>query len=161
MLAAFPSKGLKAYGYCELVTKDGKPNPVTCVPDAIKRDRIVASIDDKYNGIFYHRLLSSPFIEDEDFSFGKKMSKRYSARIRTVIALKVQLGEEFIFTFVNAIPDRITTLTDFKFVLLSEGSLIADHEAVYIEEYGNNSYEKHRTTWNVFALEYDIEFILC
>jgi hypothetical protein len=157
LLSTFKDKGLKAYGLCELITKDDKVNPVT-----VDKDRKQAQIHDRFNGIFYHRLLQSFPVEDsEEFSFGIALSKKFVVRIRTFIAYKVQLGEKFIFDFVDAIPDRIEGLTDYKFVLLDSGQLIADHEAVFIQEYGNHSYEKHRTSWNIFALEYDLEFILC
>jgi hypothetical protein len=77
-----------------------------------------------------------------------------------VIALKHSLGEEFIFEFINEIPDKIS-ITGYKFVHLQPGTLIADHEAVYNQEYGQSSYDKHRISWNIFALEYDIDFMLC
>lgn len=153
--ATFKNKGLKAYGYCELIQKDGKPNPVH-----VQDRNVVASIHDRFNGIFYHRLLNSPWNEDEDFSFGNKISKRFRCRIRTVIAHKVKVGESFIFDFIKAMPEKLS-VDGFKFVLLSEGTLIADHESVSNQEYGAIPYEKHRTPWNIFALEYDIEFIKC
>lgn len=160
LLATFKDKGLKAYGYCELVIKDGRPNPISCTP--VKGDkRRVAEIHDQYNGIFYHRLLaSSPAQDDEDFSFGDTLSKRFALRMRTVCATKVKLGEDFFIDFTNAFPDKIT-LTGYKFVFLSQGTVIADHEAVYNQEYGDQSYDKHRTSWNIFAFEYDLSFIKC
>lgn len=160
LLATFKDKGLKAYGLCELVTKDDKPNPVTVSLDAKKKSRTVAEIHDRFNGIFYHRELNGNWREDEEFSFGDSLSKRHQKRIRTVLAYKTKLGEGFITDFVTAFPDKIT-ITDYKFVFLTQGTLIADHEAVFTQEYGNASYEKHRIDWNVYALEYDIEFIKC
>jgi hypothetical protein len=162
LMAAFKTKGLKAYGLCELVQKDSKPNPVTVTP--INNTRTPAQIHDSFNGIFYHRLLgNNGYVEDLDHSFGDVLRKRFTVRMRTVVAYKIKLGEEFMFEFVKAFPEKLSTaeLTDYKFVHLGQGNLIADHEAVFIQEYGNNSYEKHRTSWNIFALEYDIDFILC
>jgi hypothetical protein len=156
----FPDKGLKAYGLCELVQKDSKPNPVSVVRNK-NGDREPAQIHDRFNGIFYHRLLSGNFADDEDYTFGKKVARRFTGRIRTVLAYKIQLGEKFILDFIDAFPGKIDSIGGYKFVHLSQGTLIADHEAVYNQEYGNNSYEKHRTPWNIYALEYDIEFILC
>jgi mannitol-1-phosphate/altronate dehydrogenase len=157
--ATFKTKGLKAYGLCELVDKDGKPNPIT-----VDKKRIPAQIHDRFDGIFYHRILANnPYVEDEEHSFGATLKKKFTVRMRCVVAYKVKLGEEFMFEFANAFPDKlvVTYLPEYKFVHLGQGNLIADHEAVFIQEYGNNSYEKHRTSWNIFALEYDIEFILC
>jgi hypothetical protein len=161
LLAAFPNESLKAYGLCELVFKDSKPNPVSVTP--VANTRVPAQIHDQWNGIFYHRLLNSGYVEDLDHSFGDVLRKRFTIRMRTVVAYKIVLGEEFIFEFVKAFPEKLSTteLTDYKFVHLGQGNLIADHETVFIQEYGNNSYEKHRTPWNIFALEYDIEFIMC
>jgi len=160
LLETFAGKGLKAYGYCELVTKDDKPNPVTCtLKQGEKRES--AQIHDKWNGIFYHRLLNSfPAQDDEEFSFGNRISKRFSLRVRTVLAHKVQLGENFFIDFFNAFPDKMT-ISGYKFVFLSQGTIIADHEGVYNQEYGDQSYNKHRTAWNIFAFEYDLEFIKC
>jgi hypothetical protein len=141
------------------VTKDKETKPVSVSLDTNKK-RPVAEIHDRFNGVFYHRILNSPWVLDEEFSFGATMAKRHQVRTRTVLAYKTQLGENFIFDFVKAFPEKLT-LTGYKFVTLEEGTLIADHEAVYNQEYGNNSYEKHRIAWNIFALEYDIDFILC
>lgn len=157
----FKKSGLKAYGYCELVTKDGKPSPVTCT---LKKGgkREVAEIHDNLNGIFYHRLLpSNPVVEDEDFSFGITRAKRFDLNIRTVLAHKVQLGEDFAFNFFSSFPDRIT-MSGYKFVFLNQGTLIADHEAIFNQEYGeNHSYSKHRTPWNIYAFEFNLVFIKC
>ncbi len=162
LLAAFPGQGLNPYGLCELVKKDGKPNPVQVTP--IGNTRKQAQIHDQWNGIFYHRILANnDIIEDEEHSFGATYKKRFNVRMRTVVAYKIKLGERFMFEFAKAFPEKLSTLelTDYKFVHLGQGNLIADHEAVFVQEYGDNSYEKHRTPWNIFALEYDIEFIMC
>jgi hypothetical protein len=155
LLATFKNDGLKAYGFCELVSKGDSIQPVTC-----NKDRIHAAINDRYDGIFYHRqLANAPITEDEEFSFGR-LKLRFQPRIRTVIALKHRKGEEFIFSFIEAIPEKII-LSGYKFVLLTPGTLIADQEAVVNQEYGQIAYEKHRTSWNIYALEYDIDFMLC
>lgn len=162
LLETFKSSGLKAYGFCELVTKDGKPNPVTC---SLKKGekREMAQIHDQWNGIFYHRMLpSAPAEEDEEFSFGIKMARRQRIRMRMVIAHKVKLGEDLIFQIIEAFPDR-REIDGYKFVFLNQGTLNTDHQGIYIEEYGNDqtTYNKHRTTWNIYAFEYDLEFIKC
>lgn len=157
---AFKTKGLKAYGLCELILKNDKPNPVT-----VDKTRKEAAINDNFNGIFYHRIIpgSDPVSEDEEMSFGATLKKRFSPHIRTVVAIKVQLGENFKYDFANAFPDRITTLSEYKFVFLNQLTLIDDHEGVYNQEYGPNnaSYTKHRISWNIFAVEFDLDFMLC
>lgn len=156
ILATLPTKGLKAYGLCELVTKGKQIHPVTC------KDRKQAEIHDLFDGIFYHRFLNATPAEDVDFSFGIDISDRVSARLRTFVAFKVKLGEEFIFDFIKALPVRMS-ITGFKLLQRSSNvDLIADHEGVYSQEYGEKTpYEHHRTSWNIYAVEYNIEFILC
>ncbi len=149
--------GLKAYGLCELVLKDNQPNPVTY---DLKREQ--AQIHDRYDGIFYHRLLNSESNEDLDMSFGVYILDRTLARFRIVLAHKVKLGEGFVMDFAKAMPKKID-LTNYKFIHRSANlTIIADHEAVYNQEYGQSTpYERHRTTWNIYALEYNLEFIEC
>jgi hypothetical protein len=156
ILAALPSAGLKAHGLCELVTKNKQVNPITC---DIKRKQ--ADIHDGFNGIFYHRFLSAVPDEDEDFSFGITMSDRIRARLRTFVAYKVHLGEEFIFDFIKAIPKKIE-IPGYRFIHRSPAvDLNANHEDVYAQEYGNTNYEHHRTVYNINAIEYNMEFIIC
>ena len=157
ILAALPSSGLKAYGLCELIKKSKQYHPVT-----VDKTRQQAQINDSFDGIFYHRMLNSNVTEDEENSFGLELSDKVFARLRTFCAFKVKLGEEFIFDFIKTIPRKIT-LTDFKFIHRSASvDLIADHEGVYNQEYGETTpYEHHRVAWNIWAVEYNIEFILC
>jgi hypothetical protein len=158
--AAFSAEGLKAYGLCEQIQKDSKPVPVSV--DVTRKE---AAIHDSFNGIFYHRILpgTDPVTEDEEMSFGATLKKRFAVHIRTVVAAKVRLGENFKYDFANAFPGKITTLSDYKFVFLNQLTLVDDHEGVYNQEYGPNlaSYPKHRISWNIFALEYDLDFMLC
>lgn len=156
ILAALPNAGLKAYGLCELIKKQNQPIPTT-----VDSTRKTAEIRSEFDGVFYHRLLSASLLQDEDMSFGDELSDRISARLRTVLAYKVHLGEDFIFDFGKVIPQKIE-LNGFKFIQRSAAmDLIADHEAVHDQEWGATDYERHRTPWNIFAIEYNVEFILC
>jgi len=155
--SALPNSGLKAYGLCELITKGKQQQPVT-----VDKTRKPAQIHDAFLGIFYHRLISGTSAQDPDFSFGVDIVDRVSPRLRTFLAYKVELGENFIFDFMAAIPKRIT-IAGYKLIQRStQIDLIADHEAVYNQEYNEGTpYEKHRTTYNIYAIEYNIEYILC
>jgi hypothetical protein len=157
ILATLPSSGLKAYGLCELVTKDKQQYPIT-----VDITRQQAQIHDRFDGVFYHRFLSSTSSEDTENSFGLQLQDRIISRLRTFCAFNVKLGEYFIFDFINAIP-RKTLISGFKFIHRSSAlDLISDHEAVYNQEYGETTpYEKHRTTYNIYAIEYNMEFTLC
>jgi len=156
ILSELPTSGIKTYGLCELVKKGKTQHPVT-----YDKTRVQAEIRDNFDAIIYHRILNSDVQEDEDMSFGLELSDKVNLRLRTFVASKVHLGENFILDVMKAIPKKVI-LDGFKFIhRASSISLNADHEAVYVQEYGDNSYEKHRTPWNIYALEYNFEFIEC
>jgi hypothetical protein len=159
ILNALPTSGLKAYGLCELINKGNQQHPVT--HDLTRQP---AQINDRFDGIFYHRLLSIESNEDEEISFGVDILDRSNARLRIFLAHKVHLGEGFVMSFKNAIPSKITSLPlDFKFIHRSIGVTInTDHEGVYNQEYGETTpYERHRTTYNIYALEFNLDFVEC
>jgi hypothetical protein len=156
ILETLCNKGLKAYGLCELVSKGDQQHPVTY---DVKREQ--AQIHDRFEGIFYHRLLSIESAEDEDMSFGLDILDRTQARFRIFLAYKVHLGERFVIDFKNAIPKKIE-LDGYKFIHRSATvSTLSDHETIYNQEYGATSYERHRTPWNIYAFEYNLEFVEC
>lgn len=156
LLAVLPDQGLKAYGLCELVKKGNQQTPVT-----VDSTRKPATFVDSLNGHFYHRLLNSSVNEDLDMSFGLDTVDRSSPRLRIFLAYKINLGENFVFEFINAIPRKIE-VEGYKFIHRSASiDLIADHEGVYNQEYGDTSYEKHRTPYNIYAIEFNMEFIKC
>lgn len=146
-----------AYGLCELIKKADQQTPVS-----VDVTRKPATFNSAMNGHFYHRLVSSSQAEDVDMSFGVDISDRVSPRLRTFIAYKIALGEEFIFDFISAIPKKVV-MDGYKFIHRSSSlDLIVDHEAVYNQEYGETTpYERHRTVYNIFAVEYNLDFILC
>lgn len=151
-----PCPGIKFFGLAELAKKADQPHPVTI------NDRKQISINDRYDGIFYHRLLSSGLTQPDNLQWGNVALSLYKSRIRSVLAFRVnKLAEEFIYDFTNAMPD-ILELTGYKSIdVTNDVTIIADQEAVYKTEFGGGDYEKHILTWNIYALEYGIEFIKC
>jgi hypothetical protein len=157
--ARFKDRGLKSFGLCELVKRQGQVMPVKIENNGEKRSQV--ALDDKWNGIVYHRLISGASSPDEDSSFGARIAKRQVARIRTVLATKLILGEAFRFEFANALPETLT-IDNYKLVDVSENlTMIEDQEGIYAQEFGGGDYEKHILPWNINAFEYDVEFIRC
>jgi hypothetical protein len=157
ILAALPTAGLKAYGLCELIKKSDQQEPVT-----VDIKRKPAAFIDSMNGHYYWRFIGGTEAEDEEMSFGIDIADRISPRMRIFIAHKIQLGEEFIFEFVKTIPKKLA-LDGYKFIHRSSSiDLITDHEGVYNQEYNDKTaYERHRTTHNIYAIEFNLEFIKC
>lgn len=151
----FAGEGLKSYGLAELVKKGEQVHPVTID----KREQI--AINDRWEGIVYHRILSGGVAPSEDDSFGATIAKMQSIRIRTVLATKVKKGENFRFEFANAIPE-ILTVDNFRRIDVSENmTMIEDQEGIYLQEFGGGDYEKHINSWNINAFEYDVAFVVC
>jgi len=151
-----PCPGIKFFGLAELATKADQPHPVTI------NDRVQIAINDRYDGIFYHRLLSSGLTQPENLQWGNVSLSLYRSRMKSILAFKVRkLAEEFIYDFVNAMPD-ILTVTNYKSVdVTNDVTILADQESVYRGEFGKGDYEKHILTWNIYAIEYTVEFIKC
>lgn len=151
---------MKLWGYCELMTRQDQVMPVT-IPD-----RNQVSIDDRYQLLTWIRrdgnVSLGSDIEGNDWSFGLKEAPVQKQNLRIVIAHKVEIGEDFIIDFIKAFP-RTFDVDGYSIVSVDNRgiSVDPDHEAVYKTELGETSYEKHRFTWNVYAVTVPIEYIPC
>lgn len=151
---------MKLWGYCELVTKSDQTIPVT-IPN---RDQV--SIDDRYDLVTWMRrdgnLSLGEEIEGNGWSFGIQQGPVQNQNIRLVVAHKVWIGEDFIIDFVKAIP-RTLTVSGYSIVSVDKSVILVDpdHEAVYRAELGETNYEKHRFTWNVYALTIPVAYVPC
>ena len=161
LLTALPNEGIRFFGLSQLVLKEAQPHPVTI------QDNKQVSIDDKYNAICFHRLNgNASFSESEEQDFGRSTGRKRVQPMRTFIAHKVEKGEEWIDTFLNEIPESLdiedgSGLDLYEFVDITNIVVDTDQVGIYETEFGEGGYEKHRISWNIYALEYDIEFIRC
>lgn len=155
----------KLYGFCELVKKtaDGKDQvmPVT-IPSNSTARREHVSIDDKYTFITWMRWADNVKYEaSEEFSFGKNDARFGVVPIRLVFAHKTTLGEDLVFDFINAFPSKFK-VSGFKVVFVDGAPTIdPDHENIFIQEFSNTVYEKHRFTWNLYVININIQFLEC
>jgi hypothetical protein len=151
-----PCPGIKFFGFAELAIKANQPHPVT-IPD-----RQQVAINDRYDGICYHRLLSSGLTQPEELQRGNISVSLFSSRMRTVLAFKVKkFAEEFIFDFNKAMPDLLNINGYHSVDVTNNVGINSDQEAIYKTEFGGGDYEKHILTWNIYAIEYNVEFIKC
>jgi hypothetical protein len=152
----------KLFGYSELMRKTAtsseQPMPVT-IPG---REQV--SLNDRYDLITWIRLPGQINTGDEidgnDWSFGLQVAPVQTATYRWIIAHKISLGEYFIVDFIKNIPSTLT-VSGFQFISVDRPgiSVDADHESIYTTELGNTVYEKHRFTWNIYAITLNIQFI--
>jgi len=161
LIGEFPSDGIHFEGLCRLVTKSNQPHPVTV------QDNKQVSIQDNWDILCYHRLNGqASFEESDEQDFGRSTGRKMIQPVRTVIAHKIKKGEEWIYDFCNGWPESLDVedgsgLDLYEFVDITSMALNVDQEGIYIQEFGESGYEKHRIPWNIYAIEYNIEFIRC
>lgn len=155
MIARFIDKGLKPYGLAELIKKGSSVQPV----HVTTRQHI--AINDKWDGQWYHRIISSGKATSEEDSFGSTEAKVQTVRLRTVFATKHKMGELIRYSFARTIPDILTVEGYRRVDFSNDLTMIEDQEGVYNQEWGAGDYEKHATAWNIVAMEYDVSFIAC
>lgn len=144
----------KFWGLAEIIDKSKDRFPVT----AQTREKVC--LDEDYDCVVWHREISANAIESEDFSFGLNIEKQFNVTIRTIVAYKVEIGEDFKFEFFNNFPYDIN-VSGYKFLETTPGAINLDHEAVVQEEQIHTQYNKHRICWNIFTLENEFQFVLC
>lgn len=158
----------KLFGFCELVKKttDGKEQvfPAQIIEGTSERKQV--SLNDQYQVITWVRLpgaiSTSNNIQDNNWAFGLQEAHVQTINLRWVVAHKVQLGESWIQDFLEAIPGLLT-VSGYQIVAIDRNasSVDTDHEAIYRAELGDTVYEKHRFTWNVYAISLNVEYIPC
>jgi len=146
---------LKAYNICHLVNDDSGIYPSTKRKNGEK-----VTPNDKFQIVIYHRLLNSEFEESEEFSFGRKKTFRSNQNIRTVLIFDLE-SETKPEDIANTIPDDLE-ISGFEFVNISKNmSLNKDSNAVWEDEYGESYKDKYVKRYNIYALEYQIQYLKC
>lgn len=146
------------FGHCELMKKTAKDS-VQVMPVTID-GRVQVSLDDKKNIITWIRITDPVAVSLlEGDTWGIVEQRNQSLQLRVVVAHKTSLGD-LIYDFANNFPDYLT-ITGFEKVFPTVNEVLTDHEAIYTEELGDTVYEKHRFTWNIYALNVSVDFIKC
>jgi hypothetical protein len=165
-----PTNQIKLFGYCEQMRKtEGgveQHMPVQVVEGNSDRPEF-ACLDDIFQVVTWFRLPGKVEFQDEidgnDWAFGLSEGDVNRASLLWVIAARVELGERWIFDFIKAIPKKLT-IEGYQVVHIDKKGMVldADHEAIYNSELGRTVYEKHRFTWNIYAISpLPVEYILC
>lgn len=154
LLVRMPNEGIQFMGLAELVSKEDSRYPVTI------NDRKKVSINDKWDALVYHRVISNNPSLADDFSFGLRTATRNEVTLRTVVAYKINKGEEWRYDFANAYP-QILQKVGYEYIEFRPSGFNEDHEAVVREEFVEIPYHHHRLPWNVFSFDNIVEFIKC
>ena len=163
----FPDLARKLFGFVELThrtttgTKSVGDQPIPVTINGTS-DRQQVSLDDRYQLITWVRLPGRiGVVDNPEWSFGLKESRFQTANFRWVIAHKVELGENLIYSMVDAFPEKLS-VDGFTLVFVNpQIDIDFDHEAIYQTELGNTVYEKHRFPWNLYVINLNLEFIVC
>lgn len=158
---------VKNYGFAELVnrisrgktTVSTQPIPITIPGDGSEAQQI--ALDDRFNFIFWIRTNGRiTFSVSEEDIWGLKETKRQNLDLRIVIAHRNNFGEDVIYNLAQNLPSQIT-IEGYDLVFLDVAVVDDDHETIHNTELGATNYEKHRFTWNIYALNINVEFIPC
>jgi len=151
----------KLFGFTELVTKKDQPFPVV-INGTSDRSQVQVSLDDRFDIITWVRLPGTIAVEeDEEDQWGIRQHRKQAIGLRWIIAHKVELGEDLILKLIESVPAIFNNMAGYQFVVSEVSSVDADHEAIYATELGATVYEKHRFNWNLYAIELNVEFIVC
>jgi hypothetical protein len=166
---------VKNFGFVELVNRISKgttknrqnlasistqPIPITIPGDG--SEGLQVSLNDEFNFIFWIRTTGRiRLTQDPDDFWGLKQGRRQNLGLRIVIAHKNTFGEDLVYNLAQDLPENIN-INGFEFVFIdSIGEVEDDHETIHDTELGKTNYEKHRFTWNIYALNLNIQFIPC
>lgn len=162
----YPALTQKLWGYTELVHRtvedSDQPIPVTINNTS---DRLQVSLDDRYQLMTWFRLPGTIELKNDidgnDWAFGLQHGIVQRAVLRWIIAHRVEIGDDWIFPFLKALPSGFK-LVDYQMIFIDKNraTVDADHEAIYLTELGKTVYEKHRFTWNLYAISLPVEYIL-
>lgn len=157
LMNRFKNDGILWYGLSELVTKEGTTQPLTITGTT---ERKPVALNDRFDGVIWHRIISTGQSISEDFSFGTRQAKQYNTTLRTVVGLKVTKGEDLVYKIAEYFPEFLK-VDGYDYVNFIPNGINEDHEAVMNTEFVQTQYNKHRVAWNVYAIETNVEYLLC
>lgn len=164
-LSGYTGLNSKLWGFCELAHRTSPPNgkdQPTVMSINGTSDRKYVTLDDRYDFISWIRIPGVlNFSDNDQWNFGFKEARFQTINFRWVIAHKVQLGENLIYSLVNQLPESLS-VSGYQVLFVNPvGSVDHDHETIYRTELGDTVYEKHRFPWNLYVINLSIEFLLC
>lgn len=146
----------KFYGLSRLILDDKGPQYPIC---EATNEKIVPF--DKQPIMSYHRLLNGSGADSEVYSFGRYASKQLTQNIRMVVLIDIKEPRELIDKFIDALPDGIED-SNYRFAEVNNSvSLIVDSQSIWETEWGNAYKDKYQMRYNIYALEYAVDYIKC
>lgn len=158
----------KSFGLCRQVIDDqGAVYPATYANAQGKYSKVTP--DDKWNVIWFHRLMNSDLGDNEDLSFGRRVTKTNNTKVRTVLVSAFSENEtpldkmlDAMIGFMVPVRANIACLPDYKYIEFGESvSVSRTRDTVWTEEWGNAYKDKYQMRYNVYAIEFSIDYIKC
>jgi hypothetical protein len=145
-----------SFGICHLV-EDGE----SIYPSTLEEEAEKVSPSEEHTVTIYHRLLNGNPEPREDASFGRTITVQNNQRVRTVVFIEMSASLSLIDDIINALPD-VFNISGYSFVNVSkEIDLVRDSRAVWSDEYGDAAKDKFQKRYNIYAIEYNVEYIKC
>lgn len=145
----------RQFGLCHLLEADNGRYPAT-----VERQAKKAMPDDRFLVTTYHRLLDGSTKEREDASFGKTPTIQNDQKVRMVVFTKLDGDDSRIDDIFNAIPSDFT-YTGYAQINIVKNSISRNRQAIWSEEYEKAYIDKYQMVWQIYAIEYDLQYIKC
>lgn len=148
--------GIKQFGLCHLIEGDNEKFPATVEEPAMK-----AIPDSRFLLLSYHRLLNGAYEVREDLSFGKKLTPQNRQRVRMVVFIKLNESQNLIDDIFNAMPGSFEVDDYLMPNVTKTAAILRDRQAIWNDEFGAAYKDKFQQVWQIFAIEYDLQYIKC
>ena len=119
------------------------------------------ALDTSYDLQIYHRITGISHENNDEFDFGpsKEPNQRNYSMLMTVIFSK-SYEEDELEEIIGLIPRDITDAS-YAFVTVNIGGVNTNQDEVIESEWGALDYTKHKSSFNIYQVGYEVELITC
>lgn len=158
----------KAFGLCrQLIDDKGEVYPATYADRLNKFEKVTP--DDRFKIMWFHRLENSSLSDSESYSFGRTFTKMNGTTIRTILLSEFSKQEDALNSMLEAMIGFMSPATtakqlfpDYRFIEFGDSINVSrDRTAIWNAEFGNAYRDKYQMRYNIYAIEYTIDYIKC
>lgn len=118
--------------------------------------------DDQYTLTAYHRVDKIEQGDAEDFDFRGSLNDEVSEvyNMILVIAMNKDYDHAEAVEIKNLIPGTVSNAS-YGAVFIGRGEIETDEDEIINDEFGDTDYGKYKSDFNIFRINYKVEFINC
>ncbi len=138
---------------CELIETENDKYPVVRNENGFQR----ISLDDDFEYVLYHRVINEDRAQDDEKSFGTKITYRNTLNVRLVISAKIHIGKDFVRDVKDVFPYKVNiNVSPASDAFIEVGEINFNHDVNVVEEFGEVNYGEVKDSWLVSILNYSI-----